>query len=316
MKINAGKIGVFGERLDKVLVDHLQNFSRSKIQNMIKKGFILVNDRKIKSSYVVSAKDEIQINNEEKIIKYKTENIKRDIPILYEDINYLILDKPCDLVVHPLDNGKYEDDSIINFILPKIKKNDFEGIRPGIVHRIDKDTSGILIVAKNKKSYEFLKEIFKKRKIEKRYFALLYGKFKLKEGIIEANIKRGVKSRNKMSISSEIDGKPAITQYKVLSEFQLGKDSFSFVDVQIKTGRTHQIRVHMASIGHFVLGDNVYGNKRINASLNKKFGLKRQFLHAYKVVFNDEFSKKEISVTSKLSPDLDKVFESFKSFTL
>lgn len=204
--------------------------------------------------------------------------------IVFEDNDVLIVNKPAGLVVHP--DNKYKDNTLVNFVVknyPEIRnirpsrpkglatseRVDLNLKRPGIVHRLDKDTSGLLIIAKNQEAYDYLIELFKKRQIEKKYFALVYGIMKEKSGIITYSLEKKGKVRVRLSQNS----KPAVTRYQVIKEFG---DKFSLLDVKIETGRTHQIRVHLAKIGHPIVGDQQYLFRKL-----EKVDLNRQFLHAY-----------------------------------
>ena len=193
--------------------------------------------------------------------------------IVFEDDDLMVINKPAGIVVHP--DNKHKENTLVDYIIkdyPEIN-NVGEVGRPGIVHRLDKDTSGLIIVAKNQKSYEYLVNLFKERKIEKKYFALVYGIMKELKGIISYSLEKRGRVRAKLSSTS----RPAVTRYKVAEEF---KEDFSLLDVKIETGRTHQIRVHLAKIGHPVVGDQQYRFKR-----KKKVDLDRQFLHAYYLKF-------------------------------
>ncbi|MDD3888124.1 MAG: RluA family pseudouridine synthase [Patescibacteria group bacterium] len=189
--------------------------------------------------------------------------------IIFEDDDVLIINKPAGLVVHP--DNTYKDNTLSDIVVenyPKIKSVGQEA-RPGIVHRLDKDTSGLIIIAKNQKSYDYLIEVFKNRRIEKKYFALVYGILKEKNGIIVYSLEKKGKVRARLSKTS----KPALTRYEVIKEYG---DKFSLLDVKIETGRTHQIRVHLTKIGHPIVGDQEYKFRKMEDS-----ELKRQFLHAH-----------------------------------
>lgn len=193
--------------------------------------------------------------------------------IVFEDNDVLIINKPAYLVVHP--DNTYKDNTLSDFVVenyPQIK-NVGQSLRPGIVHRLDKDTSGLIIVAKNQKSYDYLIEVFKNRQIEKKYFALVYGILKEKKGIIVYSLEKKGKVRARLSKTS----KPAVTRYEVIKEFG---DKFSLLDVKIETGRTHQIRVHLAKIGHPIVGDQEYKFRKMEDT-----ELKRQFLHSHYLKF-------------------------------
>lgn len=236
--------------------------------------------------------------------------------IIFENDDFLIVDKPAGLVVHPSETTALSD-TLLDKVLDKIDVDSFKemsdkNFRPGIVHRLDKDTSGLLVIAKNKKSYLNLVEQFKSRKVEKRYFALVKGLLEFKEGVIDSPIGRSLRNRKKFDVVSESEGKSAITQYKVTEEFLSDKKTTaSLLDIELKTGRTHQIRVHMAAIGHPVVGDCVYGARTINKKFKEEFGLERQFLHAYSIRFKDLTGKK-VKFESDLTGDLKKIITCLK----
>ncbi|MFH1533596.1 MAG: RluA family pseudouridine synthase [Nitrospirota bacterium] len=286
MIVENGKI-----RLDRYLSIEMSELSRSKIQKMIKDGIVLVNGESAKSSYNLKEGDNVEVrSNVVAVQSIQKENI--EIKILFEDENYMVIDKPAGIVVHPSETG-HRKGTVVNALLDKIEKGVGEDFRPGIVHRLDKDTSGALIVAKTKMGYDHFVEQFKKRKVKKEYLALVKGILIHKVGIIDSPISRDVKSRKKMGLVSEKEGKRAISKYEVKEEF----DDLSLVEVEIETGRTHQIRVHMAAIDHPVIGDNTYGVGSYNRRFKEKYGLKRQFLHAEKLEFKDlEGKKKKIVV--------------------
>lgn len=236
--------------------------------------------------------------------------MKPELNILYEDSSCMVIDKPAGIVVHPGEDGKHAGETVSDAILPKISKELCKSDRPGIVHRLDKDTSGVLIVAKTLKGYENLVKQFKERQIHKIYLALVFGKLKYPEGIIDSPIGRNLNDRKKMWVQSEEFGKEAKSRYKVIKEFNVVNGVMaSLIEVKIETGRTHQIRVHMSAIGYPVIGDAVYGKKKINAIFTKKFGLSRQFLHAHEISFVSPKTKKTVSVRSELSDDLKEILE-------
>jgi len=302
------KYGFEGKRLDVFLTEHLKALSRSKIQKLIKHGQIFVNGKVEKPGYVLLPNDTIGVNDiGEK--KQKLTGEEMNIPVLYEDDDVFVVNKPYGMIVHPVEGAEVMTGTLVNAVLSKIKKNQFTGLRPGIVHRIDKDTSGLLVIAKNKKSYDEMISQFKDRTVKKYYLVLVYGVLKYPEGIIESPISRAVVNRKKMCVASESKGKNAVSVYKTLKTFSVGNGKYncSLLEVQIKTGRTHQIRVHMSSIGYPVIGDTTYGNRKINNYFKQKFDLNRQFLHAYKMVFVSPATKKEVSIEENLPVDLKNV---------
>ncbi|MBQ1171262.1 MAG: RluA family pseudouridine synthase [Lachnospiraceae bacterium] len=262
------------ERIDKALTNYFENISRSYVQKMIKDGNAYANDKVIKANYRLKEGDIIRC-----CIPPCTEpEIKpEDIPldILYEDEDILIVNKPKDMVVHP-SAGHYSH-TLVNGLLFHCqgKLSGINGVfRPGIVHRIDKDTTGSLIVCKNETAHNCIAEQLKEHSITRKYRAIVYGNFDQTEGTIEAPIGRDEKDRKKMAVNYK-NGKNAITHYRVLKQFQ----GYSYIECQLETGRTHQIRVHMTSIGHPLLGDTTYGAR------SSKFHLQGQCLHAMTIGF-------------------------------
>ncbi|MDA1060624.1 MAG: RluA family pseudouridine synthase [bacterium] len=284
-------------RLDKYIATKYSDLSRSRVQKMIRAGEVLVNRKPSKASYVLKDDDEVYLK---KLLPEPTEISSEDfnLRVLYEDRSCLVIDKPAGMVVHPAEGGRHMTGTVANAISSLVKG---EGLRPGIVHRLDKDTSGALIVAKNDKSLEALKKQFKERKVEKIYKVLVFGRLEHNEGIIDSPIGRSFRDRKKMGLVS--DGKRAISKYKVRKIY----DGVSMVEVEIETGRTHQIRVHMAAIGHPVVGDRAYGDGRENRSFMNEYSLKRQFLHAWKIKFKSPDTGKTVLVKSELAQDLQAV---------
>jgi 23S rRNA pseudouridine1911/1915/1917 synthase len=257
-----------GLRLDKFLSEELQDYTRTFLQKQIENENVIVNGICENSKYKVKLGDCIEIQIPEPIdVNITPEAIAIDI--VYEDQDIIIINKPQDMVVHPAP-GNYTG-TLVNALLYHCKEN-LSGIngeiRPGIVHRIDKDTSGLLMIAKNDKAHLKLSMLLKEHDITRRYHAIVYGTFKENEGIVEAPIGRSRQDRKKMSV---IDGgRYAKTQYKVLETFK----NYTYIELTLFTGRTHQIRVHMKHIGHPLLGDLVYGPQKVI------FGLDKQVLHA------------------------------------
>lgn len=257
------------ERLDKYLVTDTR--SRSTVIKMLDADFIFVNGKKEKPSYKVKIGDEIEIKDgfKEDIDIVPT---KMDIDIVYEDKDILVVNKPSGLVVHP-GSGNY-DNTLVNGLMDYTDSlSDLNGDeRPGIVHRIDKDTSGLLLVAKNNKTHQILTDYFKNKQVKREYLALICGVFPHDTALIDAPIGRDPKDRKKMAVIAD-NSKNAITHLKVLKRYK----NYTLVSLTLETGRTHQIRVHMNYIGYPVYNDPVYNNKK-----STEFG---QFLHSYKMDF-------------------------------
>lgn len=287
-------------RIDKFLVNNMENKSRSFIQGLIDEEAILVNNKKIKSNYKLRENDVITvIMKEPKELEVTPENI--DLDIVYEDEDLIVVNKPKGLVVHPAP-GNYSG-TLVNGLLYHCK--DLSGIngviRPGIVHRIDKDTSGILVIAKNDESHNELAKQFKDHSIKREYYALVEGKFSKLEGTIDKPIGRNKKDRLKMGIVE--DGKRAVTHYEVIEQYNKG---VSLVKCRLETGRTHQIRVHMASISHPLVGDLVYGNKKPKINING------QVLHAKTLGFIHPRTKEYMEFDSNLPNYYLELLESLK----
>lgn len=296
------------QRLDKALTKKLPHLTRTYIQKLIKNGDILVNNKKVNAHYKTKISDQVQINiPKPKKIEIKPEKIPLDI--IYEDKNILVINKPAGLVVHP-DQSGHKTRTLVNAILHHCK--DLSGIsgelRPGIVHRLDKNTSGLLVIAKNDKAHQYLSNQIKNRKVKKIYWALIKNHLSPKEGVIEAPIGRSTKNRKKMDIKWTKKGKYALTHYKVLKEFA----NCSLLEIQIITGRTHQIRVHLSAIGHPVIGDNEYGDSKINKIFAEK-GLTRQFLHAKELSFKNPSTEKKVTFSSDLPEYLERILSTLSS---
>ena len=243
-----------GERIDKYLSEQLEDMTRSHIQKLIKENMVRVNGMTVKSNFKLSASDQIEVEIPElKEPDILPENIPLDI--LYEDQDILVVNKPKGMVVHPAP-GHYTG-TLVNAIMYHCKDN-LSGIngvmRPGIVHRIDMDTTGSLLICKNDRAHQALAKQLKEHSITRKYHAIVHGRLKEDEGTIDKPIGRHPIDRKKMSVHCT-NGREAVTHYRVLKRFQ----QFTYIECQLETGRTHQIRVHMSSIGHPILGDQVYG---------------------------------------------------------
>mgnify|MGYP002549682308 FL=1 len=257
-------------RIDRFLGSRLEQVSRSYLQKLVKDGAVLVNGKPVKSSYKVENGDRIRLEIPD-AVEPEIEAEPMELDILYEDSDIILINKPKGMVVHPA-AGHYSG-TLVNGLMAHCK-NELSGIngvmRPGIVHRIDMDTTGVLIVCKNDKAHNAIAEQLKVHSITRKYYAIVHGVLKADTGTVNAPIGRHPVDRKKMSIN-EKNGKEAVTHYRVLQRFR----RFTFVECQLETGRTHQIRVHMASIGHPLLGDQVYGPAKVPFS-----GLQGQTLHA------------------------------------
>ena len=284
-------------RLDKVIAVLDQELSRSMIQKMLDEGKILVNGKEEKASYKTKLNDKISV---EEVIAKEIELKAQDIPIevIYEDSDIIVVNKPKGMVVHPA-NGN-PDGTLVNAIM-NICKDSLSGIggeiRPGIVHRIDKDTSGLLIIAKNDKAHINLSEQIKNREITKKYVALVRGVIKENNATIDMPIGRSDKDRKKMAVRK--DGKNAVTHFDVIKKY----DGYTYLDIKIDTGRTHQIRVHLAEIGYPIVGDSVYSNGR------NPFDVEGQMLHAKSLEFKHPTTGKVLKLEAPLPEYFEEVLK-------
>lgn len=277
------------ERIDKWISNTLSSLSRSYIQKLIKDNQLFVNDKPQKASYRIKVDDEIRFQVPDVAAPVIP---AEDIPlnVLYEDSDLLIVDKPKGMVVHPAP-GHYSG-TLVNAVMFHCKNN-LSGIngvmRPGIVHRIDRDTTGALIVCKNDAAHQQIASQLKSHSINRKYRAIVHGRLPLEEGSIDAPIGRDVKERKKMAVNLQ-NGKHAVTHYKTLKTYK----EYTYVECQLETGRTHQIRVHMASIGHPLLGDEIYGSRKTNFRLNG------QTLHAMTIGFIHPSTQKYLEIEAPL----------------
>lgn len=288
-------------RLDSYIASKNLELSRSMIKKLLEDGKITVNGEITKASYKVQLNDKIEIDIEKpKEVKLEAQEIPLDV--IYEDNDILVVNKQKGLVVHP-GNGNL-DGTLANAVMAHCKDS-LSGIggelRPGIVHRLDKDTSGLLIIAKNDKAHIKMSEQIKDRKVKKTYIALVRGIISENEATINMPIGRSTKDRKKMAVTK--NGKEAITHFKVLNRFTTNKASYTLLEVKIDTGRTHQIRVHMAEIGHPVIGDTVYSNGK------NEFGVVGQCLHAKKLEFTHPITEKEMNLEAPLPEYFEKIIE-------
>ncbi len=277
-----------GIRLDSYIASKKKDLSRTNVKRLIENDNILVNNSSQKISYKVQVGDEISIViPEAKEIELKPQDIKVDI--VYEDDSIIVVNKPKGMVVHPAIGNP--DGTLVNAIM-NICKDSLSGIggeiRPGIVHRLDKDTTGLLIIAKNDKAHVNLSEQIKNREVKKIYIALVRGIIPENEATINMPIGRSTKDRKKMAVVK--NGKEAVTHFKVLNRFK----NYTLLEIKIDTGRTHQIRVHMSEIGYPVVGDMVYSNGR------NEFGIQGQMLHAKSLDFKHPITGKQMHLEAEL----------------
>lgn len=291
-----------GKRLDIYIAENFNELSRTMIKKLIESNNILVNDKSEKVSYKVQANDNIGIDvPEAKETKLKAQEIPLDI--IYEDSDIIVVNKPKGMVVHPA-NGN-PDGTLVNAIMA-ICKGTLSGIggelRPGIVHRLDKDTSGVLIVAKNDIAHVKMSEQIKKHEVEKTYIALVKGIVKENQATINMPIGRSTKDRKKMAVNKK--GKEAITHFKVIERFP--KYNCTLLEIKIETGRTHQIRVHLSEIGYPVIGDEVYSNGK------NQWNIKGQCLHAKSLKFKHPVTKKEMFIEAELPKYFKDIIEQMR----
>ena len=267
------------------LKKELSNLSKNSIKNLLHDGYIYINNKQVtKFDYLLKENDIVEIKN------------SKDIDIIYEDNDIIVVNKPKGLVVHPA-NGNW-DGTLVNAIMAKCKES-LSGIggeiRPGIVHRLDKDTSGLLIIAKNDKAHLNLSEQIKDRKVKKIYYALVRGVVPENDATINMPIARSSKDRKKMAVDK--NGKEAITHFKVIERFS----KYTLLEVKIDTGRTHQIRVHLSEIGYPVVGDEVYSNGK------NEFGVHGQLLHAKSLDFAHPITGKQMHLEAELPQEFKDV---------
>ena len=294
-KIEVNESGI---RIDNYLSNEIPEFTRSKIQKMIENESIKINGKKTKNSYKVQDGDIIEINEIEEEIEIKPENISLDI--VYEDEDVIVVNKPSGMVVHPA-IGNYSNTLVNGLMYHSKSLSNVNGeFRPGIVHRIDKDTSGLLLVAKNDFAHNSLAKQIQEKTVNRIYIALVSGVINHDTGTIDAPIGRDQVNRKKMTVTS-VNSKDAITHFKVLERYK----NASLLECKLETGRTHQIRVHLKYINHPVINDPVYGNKK---NIND-FG---QMLHAKTIGFNHPRSGKYMEFTSDLPEEFLEILNKYK----
>ena len=291
-----------GERIDKYLADMLPDLTRSYLQKVMKQEQVLVAGQPVKANYKLKAEDVVDITIPDAVEPdIKPENIPLDI--LYEDDYILVVNKPKGMVVHPA--AGHNSGTLVNAVMYHCREN-LSGIngvlRPGIVHRIDMDTTGSLIICKNDMAHNHIAEQLKVHSITRKYRAIVHGVIKEEEGRVEAPIGRHPVERKKMAIN-EKNGKPAVTNYKVLERFR----DFTYVECQLETGRTHQIRVHMASLHHPLLGDAVYGPAKC------PYKLQGQTLHAATIGFEHPATGEYLELTAQLPEYFEELLKKLRS---
>lgn len=307
------------ERLDVFLTNHVENATRNKVQRAIQGGTVLVDGAQVKASHQVSPGEVIHITLPR---PPPQKALPEDIPIniVYEDNVLLVVNKPAGMVTHPA-HGNYTG-TLVNALLFHCKNlstvND--SVRPGIVHRLDKDTSGLMVIAKSDRAHVTLARQFAERTIQREYWAIVWGTFKRKEGSIETLLGRSKSDRKKMAVTTE--GKHAITEFTVLEQFPY----LSLVKLKLRTGRTHQIRVHLAHINHPVFGDPTYNGRHLVAgpgtSKQKSevqqllANLQRQALHAKTIGFMHPLTHTEMLFDSVIPDDMTLVLDHFRKTTL
>lgn len=292
-----------GLRLDRYLADHLPDRSRSELQRWIGEGRVTIAGSTVKASYVVGTSDKIVVMVP---APASDELLAEPIPleVVYEDEDLLVVNKPPGMVVHPAHGVR--SGTLVNALLHRYPDLDRSGSdqRPGIVHRLDKDTSGLMVVARNEATRDYLQKQFKARSVRKSYLTLLEGRLEPPEGRVEAAIGRDPRHRKRMTVFPPHQrGRDAVTLYRVLQLFE----RFTLAEAELKTGRTHQIRVHFSYLGHPVVGDTVYGRRK------QTLPCPRQFLHAQRLAFRLPGTSESVEFTAPLPDDLRRVLQALSS---
>jgi 23S rRNA pseudouridine1911/1915/1917 synthase len=299
-----------GVRLDAFLAEHISDWSRARLQRLIDAGDVLVNSKLAKPSYKLSANDEVEVElSPPPETSFTPENIPLDV--IHEDDHLIVVNKPAGLVVHPA-AGAYSG-TLANALAYHFHQlSNAKSIRPGIVHRLDKDTSGLIVVAKTEASHQSLADQFRAREVFKSYVALVYGVVKQASGRIDQPLARDPRNRTRMAVIA--GGRGAVSLFKVRHSY----DAFTLLDVELKTGRTHQIRVHLAWLNHPVVGDPVYGGGRDNSIRDVQLRarvrkLNRQFLHAERLAFRHPDSGEQISFAAPLPAELAQFLQTLEN---
>jgi len=302
-----------GERLDTFLSAHVEGWSRARLQRLIEDADVLVNGRVVKSSYKLRANDEIEVDlSLPSLTAFTPEDIPLDI--VFEDDELIVVNKPAGMVVHPaagVDSGTLAN--ALAFHFAQLSKAGGT-TRPGIVHRLDKGTSGLLVIAKNESVHEHLSDQFRDREVFKSYVALVHGQVEKKTDVIDQPIARDPRNRIRMAVVR--GGRPAVSIYRVRRRF----DRFTLLDVELKTGRTHQIRVHLSWLKHPVVGDELYGGGRDKTVINPQVRsqitrLGRQFLHAERLGFRHPRTGEQMTFSAEPPADLQKLIAELSSQT-
>jgi 23S rRNA pseudouridine1911/1915/1917 synthase len=299
-----------GSRLDAYLASHIEGWSRARLQRLIESEDVLVNGKPAKPSYKLREHDELEV---ELVATSTTSFVPESIPIeiVYEDASVVVVNKPAGLVVHPA--AGIHSGTLANALAYHFQQlpDSGAGVRPGVVHRLDRDTSGLLVVAKTEAALENLSDQFRDRTVFKSYIALVHGRLNLNSGRIDQPLARDPANRTRMAVVR--GGRSALSLYRVRQRF----DRFTVLDVELKTGRTHQIRVHLAWLRHPVVGDETYGAGRDNtiqdAQLRARVrNLGRHFLHAEKLAFTHPETHKRVEFSSPLPPELSNLLTEIK----
>ncbi|MDD4151121.1 MAG: RluA family pseudouridine synthase [Candidatus Gracilibacteria bacterium] len=311
------------QRLDKFLKKLFPSATRSLIYKLNRKGNIKINGKKQDNEYKIQIGEEIKIFVSDDDFKKMSEEEIKEISInqefrekldkkdiVFEDAGLLVINKNPGINVHPGDH-KTKELSLIALVQDYFSgKLDSLTFKPSLIHRIDRDTSGIIMIAKKKNILDSMLSQLQKNKIKKTYFAIIFGKLPAKSGTINKKLLRieGASKEDKIQVSE--NGQIAITHYKVIEEKKVGDLIISSLEVRIETGRMHQIRVHMASLGTPIIGDDKYGDKKLNSFIARNYGLKRQALHSWKTEFINPSTNKEIKLEARLKEDLTKFLNS------